>query len=204
MSHYLHIEGMDLSGKTTAANNFSDSSSLEWQINANSLGHDNSIWQLADKLRKADEYDSEIVGNLYVTALMADIRSFEPITCNTIQDSTIALRSLAYHTVAGTPRLADTLQELIKEHPKFDASFYLLADIDAREERLQKRIIDHPEEVAPDDILVLKDSDRFIAMERCLRKWSKLIFKSVEIDTTKLTPDQVISELRGHYSPEQG
>jgi thymidylate kinase len=201
MANYLHIEGMDLSGKTTLANNYAAVSPLEWQVNSNALGQGNPIWELADDLRKKDAYDGEIVGNLYVTALMADIRGFERPTANTIQDSTVALRSLAYHVVRGTPRLADVLQDLIKEHPRFDASFYLAASMEARRSRLDQRIRDNPEEVAPDDLMVVRNPDRFVAMEGVLREWSTKIFDSVVIDTTNMSPEMVLEEVNRHYQP---
>ena len=115
MAHSLHIEGMDLSGKTTLAHNFASASPMDWQVNSNALGQGNPIWELADDLRKRDAYDAEVVSNVYLAGLMADIRTFQEPSSNTIQDSTVALRSLAYHVVRGTPRLADALQDLIKE-----------------------------------------------------------------------------------------
>lgn len=201
MANYLHIEGMDLSGKTTLAGNYADASPLEWQLNSNALGPDNPIWELADDLRKKDAYDAEIVGNVYVAGLMADIRTFQPPQMNTIQDSTVALRSLAYHVVRGTPRLADALQDLIKEHPRFDASFYLAASMEARMRRLDQRMREHPEEVAPDDLMVVRNPERFMAMEGVLREWSAKIFNSVVIDTTSMTPEMVLDEVNRQYQP---
>lgn len=201
MANYLHIEGMDLSGKTTLAGNYAAFSPLDWQINSNSLGQGNPIWELADDLRKKDAYDAEIVGNVYVAGLMADIRTFKPPQKNIIQDSTVALRSLAYHVVRGTPRLEDALTNLIKEHPRFDASFYLAASIEARMRRLDQRIREHPEEVAPDDLMVVRNPERFVAMEGVLRKWSVKIFNSVIIDTTDMTPEMVMNEVNRQYMP---
>lgn len=201
MAHYLHIEGLDLSGKTTLAHNYADASPLEWQINSNALGQGNPIWELADDLRKKDAYDAEVVGNVYVAGLMADIRSFKELQIHTIQDSTVALRSLAYHIVHGTPRLADALQDLVKEHPRFDASFYLAATIEARLQRLDKRMREHPEEIAPDDLMVVRNPERFMAMEGVLREWSTKIFNSVVIDTTNMTPEMVLEEVNRQYEP---
>lgn len=202
MANYLHIEGMDLSGKTTLAHNYAAASPQEWQVNSNALGPGNPIWELADDLRKKDEYDAEIVGNVYVAGLMADIRSFREPNINTIQDSTVALRSLAYHVVRGTPRLADALQDLIKEHPRFDASFYLAASMEARMRRLDQRMREHPEEVAPDDLMVVRSPERFMAMEGVLREWSTKIFDSVVIDTTGMTPQMVLEEVNRQYEPK--
>jgi thymidylate kinase len=202
MANYLHIEGMDLSGKTTLAHNYAAASPLEWQVNSNALGQGNPIWELADDLRKKDAYDAEIVGNVYVAGLMADIRGFKELQINTIQDSTVALRSLAYHVVRSTPRLADALQDLIKEHPRFDASFYLAASMEARMRRLDQRMRERPEEVAPDDLMVVRSPERFMAMEGVLREWSSKIFGSVVIDTTNMTPEMVVAEVNRQYEPK--
>lgn len=202
MVNYLHIEGMDLSGKTTLAHNYAEASPLDWEVNSNALGQGNPIWELADDLRKKDAYDAEIVGNVYVAGLMADIRGFE-LKTNTIQDSTVALRSLAYHTVRETPRLGDALQDLIKEHPRFNGSFYLAASMDARKARLQQRMRDNPEEVAPDDLMVLRSPEKFMAMEGILREWSTKIFGSVVIDTTNMTSEMVLAEVNRQYQPAE-
>ena len=202
MANYLHIEGMDLSGKTTLAHNYAEASPLDWEVNSNALGQGNPIWELADDLRKKDAYDAEIVGNVYVAGLMADIRGFE-LKTNTIQDSTVALRSLAYHTVRETPRLGDALRDLIKEHPHFNGSFYLAASMDARKARLQQRMRDNPEEVAPDDLMVLRSPEKFMAMEGVLREWSTKIFGSVVIDTTNMNSEMVLAEVNRQYQPTE-
>lgn len=191
---YVHIEGMDLSGKTTLARNIAATSDRDWQIRTNSICDtgENPIWQLADRLRISDTYDGEIIGNLYATALMADIRAFVPPTINTIQDSTVALRSLAYHKVRETPGLVNRLESLLLEHPGFDASFYLFADLATRRQRLEKRIDENPEEVAPDDLMVVRDPERFTAMEEYLRIRSIKKFESTFIDTSDMTPAEVL------------
>ena len=87
---------MDLAGKTTATKNFIRRTGREWEIRRNSIVPDNPIYLLADSLRRADAYDAEVLGNLYIAALMADIRSFSWPERDAIQDSTIILRSLAF------------------------------------------------------------------------------------------------------------
>ena len=49
---FIYIEGMDLSGKTTLANNLRSSLSGEWSIQSNALTNDNQVWLLADQARK--------------------------------------------------------------------------------------------------------------------------------------------------------
>lgn len=202
MSHYLHLEGMDLSGKTTTAGLYAANSPLEWRVRHNSIGDNNPIYELADRLRVEDAYDPEVVGNVYVAALMADVRTFErPPGVNVIQDSTIVLRSLAYHTVKKTPRLGAMLEDIAAEHPRFDASFYLAASMEARRDRLAQRQAERPWEVAEDDLMILKDPKRFEDMEAMLRYWSTTIFNSEVIDTTEMTQREVYSAIAGKFNP---
>jgi len=199
-ANYIHIDGMDLAGKTTATQNIVRITNNEWNSRRNSLSGENPMYILADSLRLANAYDAETLGNLYVAALMGDIRSFKWPEKNTIQDSTIILRSLAYHTVRGTPRISEVLIDLLPEHPKFDASYVLTASLEERAKRLQKRIEQAPQEVADDDLMVLKKPDKFLAMETCLIDLAKQAFHSIVIDTTILTPDMVVGEINKNFN----
>jgi len=193
--YYLHFEGMDLAGKTTATNNFIQSTGTEWDIRRNSLSRENPIHILADALRKEEVYDAEVLGNLYVAALMADIRSFQWPSRNTIQDSTIILRSIAFHTVRGTPRISEVLLDLLPEHPQFDASFVFTASIEERVKRLQQRIAKAPHEVSEEDMMVINKPEKFLAMEAVLIDTSRRVFHSVIVDTSSLTPDMVVGTI---------
>lgn len=194
-AHYVHFEGMDLAGKTTATRNFIASTGQEWEVRRNTISLDNPIYTLADSLRRADAYDAEVLGNLYVAALMGDIRTFEYPDRNTVQDSTIILRSLAFHSVRGTPRIVEVLEDLLPNHPKFDASFIFTASIEKRLERLQSRMRNEPEQVSPEDLLVIEKPEKFMAMEASLIDMARKTFHSVIIDTTSLTPDLVVDRI---------
>jgi len=192
---YVHFEGMDLAGKTTATNNFIKQSGKEWDIRRNSIVPENPIYLLADSLRRADAYDAEVLGNLYVAALMADIRTFKWPDKDTIQDSTIILRSLAFHTVRGTPRIKDVLIDMLPYHPKFDASFVFTASIEERLRRLEMRAKNQPDQISAEDLLVRDKPEKFLAMEACLIDFSRQCFHSVVIDTSTLTPDMVVGKI---------
>ena len=194
-TQYIHIEGMDLAGKTTATHNFIDRTGRDWDVRRNSIVPDNPMYLLADSLRRADAYDAEVLGNLYVAALMGDIRTFEWPDKDTIQDSTILLRSIAFHTVKGTPRVVEVLQELAPKHPKFDASFVFTADIETRLRRLQSRMDNQPEQVSPEDLLVRAKPEMFMAMAAALIDLARNSFHSVIIDTSTLTPDAVVQKM---------
>jgi len=201
--YYLHFEGMDLAGKTTVTQNFIKSTGSEWDIRRNSLSRENPIHLLADSLRKAEAYDAEVLGNLYVAALMADIRSFKWPDRDTIQDSTIILRSIAFHTVRGTPRIREVLLDLLPEHPKFDASFIFTASIEERVKRLQQRIEKAPHEVSEEDMMVINKPDKFMAMEAALIDTSRMDFHSVIVDTSSLTPDMVVGVINRNFKFEK-
>lgn len=193
---HIHIEGMDLAGKTTCAQGLAASYGGEWNIRQNSLSDDNPIYQLADKLRKLDAYTPAIVGHLYVVALMADIHGFQSPQINTIQDSTVLLRSLAYHTVSGNTEITEALGKVLRTHPDFDHTFILTASLEARRERLEKRQREQPDEVAPDDLMVIKRPEKFLAMEKQLVELAQTRFRSTLIDTTYMTPKMVVDNVR--------
>lgn len=197
--YYLHFEGMDLAGKTTATQNFIKSTGSEWDIRRNSLSSENPIHLLADSLRRVGAYDAEVLGNLYVAALMADVRSFRWPDKDTIQDSTIILRSIAFHTVRGTPRIKEVLLDLLPEHPRFDASFVFTANIEERVKRLQQRIAQAQQEVTGEDMMVINKPEKFMAMEAVLINVSRQAFHSVVVDTSSLTPDMVVGEINKNF-----
>lgn len=201
--YYIHFDGMDLAGKTTATQNFIKSTNLEWEFRRNSFSGNNPIHLLADSLRKAEVYDAEVLGNLYVAALMADIRSFKWPNQNTIQDSTIILRSIAFHTVRGTPRIREVLLDLLPEHPRFDASFIFTASIEERVKRLHKRMELAPQEVSEEDLMVIKKPEKFLAMEACLVDTAKMAFHSVVIDTSSLSADMVVGEIHKNFQTKK-
>lgn len=193
---YIHFEGMDLAGKTTASKGFVASSGIDWNIQRNSIVSDNPIYKLADNLRLQNAYDAETLGNLYVAALMADIKSFKWPEKHTIQDSTIILRSFAVHTVLGTPRISEALLGLLQKHPRFDASFVFTASLEKRLERLQERIEKQPDQISEGDLFIRDKPEVFFAMEACLVDIAKKTFHSVIVDTSSMTPDVVVGTIR--------
>lgn len=203
MTRYVHFEGMDLAGKSTAARLFAERSSEEWVVRRNSIDPNNPLFFLADSLRVDNAYSAETLGNLYVAALMADVEKFERPEVNTIQDSTILLRSMAYHTVSQTARIVEAFEDVLPTHPLFDNSFVFTASIKARQDRLQQRIRRNPEEVAPDDLMVLRKPEKFMAMEKVLVDLATMAFNATVIDTSKLTADEVCNQaMAGVYGDE--
>lgn len=180
---YVLIEGIDLAGKSTICRRFAEQSRFEWSIQSNSLTRDNPVYQLADRLRKQIAFSAETLGNLYYAGLLADLELFKEPPNNTIQDSTIILRSLAYHTVNKTPRLPELFKSLLDRHPKFDHAFVCSATLEVRLERLKIR---RKENLGPEDFLVRDDPEKFLAMEGCLIEYAQRAFHAQVIDTSNL------------------
>lgn len=186
---FLHLEGMDLAGKSSIAKIIKEKSLLNWQMNNNHLSDKNEIYSFIDKVAKDKLYDDEIYGYLYYIALLTDLKKFK-IEDNIIQDSTILLRSINYHLENGNYKLAKMFTELIKLHPFPTYSIYLTASIDARLSRLAKRIENNPEKVSKNDSMVINNKEKFIEMDNNLFSLSHKYFDSILVDTTNLTLEE--------------
>jgi len=192
----IHIEGMDLAGKTTAA------SSLKKQYGAsvrrNSLVVENKIYTLADTMRRTTQAGANVLGHLYVASLARDLELLYPPYGPTIQDSTILLRSTAFYRVLGDSDFVDILASMVGTHPRFGVSLVLTASIDARLERLEMRRRLNPEEIAADDLAVERNPEEFLAMESALIEDATRWFGAHVIDTSDLEPSEVVAQVT-HY-----
>jgi hypothetical protein len=127
------------------------------------------------------------------------LRNFAYPIQNTIQDSTVLLRSLSYHSACGNNQLVEKLKSLISIHPKFSKSIVLTASIEARKYRLELRKQQNPDEVANDDLLILTNPDLFISMENYLIDFTMEYFNAAVLDTSELNPHEVANKVRDHY-----
>jgi len=186
----IHIEGMDLAGKTTARNRLAKQLG-GWKVRSNKLCDENPVFDLADKIRRCDGLDGVSLGHLFVAAIGMDLRSYKRDSQPLIQDSTILLRSLAYHRVNKTPGVVEALERLLPDHPRFSVSFVLTASLEARLERLQMRRERSPSELAPDDLLVERDPRRFLEMEHELLGLADCHFNAKVIDTSEMCEAEV-------------
>jgi cytidylate kinase len=191
----LLIDGLDLSGKTTMANNFAKASGIDYRINNNKLSRINPIHDFAAKMSDSNLYHDAVIGKLYLAGLMNDIYSYVDDGVPTIQDGTVATKSIAYHIVRKTPFILDELQDLLKKYPNPKEAIYLYASIDERIKRLEKRKQLKPETVTRTDLLMTTDPKRFEHTERVLREISMDRFKSKFIDTTKISEQEVLQEI---------
>lgn len=192
----LHIEGMDLSGKSTTAKNFAKTSKMHWRINDKRLSENNPIYDFAWNLSKKGSHSSNVLGQLYLISLMEDIKNFQLTTC-VIQDSTLLLRSLNYYkTVKINDELAGAFTKLIPEHPVPDKSFYLTANIETRRQRLEQRIKQEPNKLTSMDMLIINDPNRFMQMDESLKELSVGVFNSQIIDTSDMNEIEVVDYIR--------
>jgi thymidylate kinase len=188
----IHLEGMDLAGKTTACRCIPQTLGGEWQVRHNCLWADNPVYALADRLRREGGLAGDALGHLYVAALAADLASYVAPALNTVQDSTILLRSLAYHTVARTPNVVAALTALIPRHPRFDRTIVLTASREARLRRLERRRREQPDAVGAEDLLVVQAPARFFAMEQVLVRFAREHFAAMVINTSGMDEAEVV------------
>lgn len=136
--------------------------------------------------------------HLYYQVLKDDLLTFEYPTVDTIQDSTVLLRSLSWNEARNKNELSDKFLSLIPSHPKFTRSVMLTASIEVRKARLQSRIDEAPETVAADDLLVINNPTLFLKMEEALVYYSTTYFNSKVIDTSSMTKSEVSESVCEH------
>lgn len=197
MAHYIHFEGMDLAGKSTATRLLTEGSEEPWEIRNNSIDPDNQLFHLADKLRKDQTYGAETMGQLYVAASLADVEHFTRPEVNTVQDSTILARSMAWHAINGTPGVVESFTGILPKFQIFDRSFVFTASIKARQQRLEKRMAEAPDTVDADDLVVISKPERFMAMDAKLIEVARTGFNALLVDTTDMTEQDVQTVIRG-------
>jgi thymidylate kinase len=192
----IHIEGMDLAGKSMVTKTLSGL--FLATVTRNSLVANNEIYVLTDTLRRGGAASAVVLGHLYVAALARDLELLERPAGPRIQDSTILLRSAAFYHVLGRHEFVKTFARMAEEHPRFGATVVLTASIEARLERLEIRARDNPDEVAPDDLAVKQNPDQFLAMEAVLLNYACAWFDAAVIDTSNRTPTQVVCQVLDH------
>lgn len=199
-AHVVHIEGLDLAGKSTATQALLDRHPGS-ELRRNALTEGNRPFLLADEAPKGAGTSAETLGQLYVAALRRDIATYEPPSTETVQDSTILLRSLAFNTVIGATNIADELWDLLPYHPRFRTSIVLTAPIEVRLDRLKQRYRNAPAEVAPDDLMVRDAPATFLEMESMLVETAAAHFDASIVDTSDLSRDQVVERILRLDSP---
>jgi hypothetical protein len=118
---------------------------------------------------------------------------------DTVQDSTVLLRSLSYHSACENHKIVELLESLLPDHPRFTKSLVLTANIEARTDRLNSRYRENPEEVAPDDLLILTEPEKFFKMESYLVYYAVRFFNAEVLDTSELNLRQLENEVLDYF-----
>jgi thymidylate kinase len=189
------IEGLDLAGKSTLVRAVQAElvrKGMPFRAARNALCPDNPLATVADELRRDPLAGGLETGALFLAAHLWDARNFRPPSPGTLhlQDS-CWLRTLAYHRLSGTPGVPDLLAAEAVHFPRFDAAVYLTAEIDVRQQRLEARLRESPEEVSGFDWAVVRDPERFCRMDAVLQEAVVQLTGATILDTTKLAPPEV-------------
>jgi thymidylate kinase len=196
---YFHIEGMDLAGKKSATKALSTALGNDCKTRRNTLQQKSQFHRIVDDIRIKDSLGEKELGLLYCKVLEDDLRKFEYPTQNTIQDSTVLLRSLSYHSACENRDLVNEFKQLLPLHPKFTKSVILTADLDSRLKRLEMRKVLNPEEVANDDLMIITDPGRFFLIEQYLIEFAETYFDAKSIDTSHLSKNDVCKQIFNHF-----
>jgi len=193
------IEGVDLSGKSSVVKLLS-SGSRKWQTRHSSLlDRANPLYEIARSISNKGMGGTDgrkCTGYLYSSVLAYDLEMFVHPTVDTVQDSTILLRSLAFHDAAGDHAVVKTLEQYACRHTRFDSVFVLTASLDERKRRLRKRINNSEGRVTVNDQLLYTNPEFFARMEECLIKHAYAVFDNVvTIDTSNKDIECVMNEM---------
>jgi hypothetical protein len=83
------------------------------------------------------------------------------------------------------------MKAMMPRHPMFRLTVVLTATIEARLGRLSERQRTAPEEVAPDDLMVVTKPELFMEMEKALMSYATEFFDAVELDTSTMSKADV-------------
>ncbi len=189
----IHIEGLDLAGKSTICRRLQAALPGGWPRRRNTLLEANPLHQKADQWRRSAAASDAVIGWFYLAALEFDLEHGGNADESVLQDSTILLRSLVYHTIQGTPDLPARFEQLAPMHPRFDRSIVCTA---SRETRLRRLAIRRPENLGPEDFLVRDDWTKFTAMESLMIEHAKRWFNAQVVWTDDLENDPELDMLK--------
>lgn len=185
----IYIEGIDLSGKSSAAADFASQSEKIWATQHGQLSSDSQLYDFATEA--FSKYPLDVVGDLLSAAIRADLAAYAPPEIPTIQDSLFTVRSLAFFTALKNNRLVTVFEDLLQSHPTFDHSFVFTASVAARQARLQQRINEHPQELSIIDKVLIDAPDFAAAVNNNIIGITSEAFDATLIDTTNLSINNV-------------
>ncbi len=195
------VEGLDLAGKTSACKNLVVRLQPRPEYRRNAFAEKNTLYLAADDLRRSNGLDGHYLGHAYLAAAALDVALFQPPESVRVQESTIALRSMAHYRARGEHDLADGFARLMArpDFPQVRGAVVLTASLAVRRERLEMRRNEAPDEVAPDDLVVITTPNLFLRMEEILIDEAIRQFGATILDTTDLNKEQVVAALAEAY-----
>jgi len=189
----LHIEGMDCSGKSSSISELEKKAPLTRRHRILAAG--NPFITSFREMQQQHPWNSPEVTNELLNAIRHDIQNYVPSTGFIVQESTLITKGYAMRIVDGMPRnLYQLFEELLDTYPSFDFSVYMTVDEDVRIERLRKRL-ESGGRVTPNDQIMIDDPERFRKIDKVMLGIARTAFDAVILDTTKMTPDDIVNEL---------
>lgn len=188
-SKFIHLEGTDLSGKTSVAKRLLSKMPLLYQHNNISSHGPEGLGSELDKMDELDLYSRTTLSLGYAACVLADIDRFEWPCRDTIQDSSSSIRCLSRLAIDGQDALFDIVRSIVElDHPRFTRSYYLTTTIDERIKRANSMI-----GLTRNDLMILHDTEKFVAMDKVALSISGELFNSTVIDTTNTSPDEIVN-----------
>lgn len=187
------VEGLDLAGKSSLVPRLAEhlqSRGLTVRVARNCLCPDNPVAREADRLRQDPRRDPERMAQLFVAAHLWDAAHFDPPGEGEVhlQDS-CWLRTLAWEEWHGRRQLAEVVRLASRGFPRFQAALYLTVSLKERQRRFFTRVHNDCE-----DRMVLESPREFGRLESLLRREAERCTGAGVLDTTALTPDQVLQK----------
>lgn len=193
----IHLEGTDCSGKSSIAKLFPGYTGMQWEVRRGSIlaSGENATLIIAKSLAENKAIPAEIIGDLFVAAVQEDIARYTSPVNNVLQDSLTILRSAAFHSVSGVPRIGELMIDLLPSFPRFTNSFYLTVDLESRRSRLDKRLSTGSQAMTTTDNLMVSDPERFQNIDRKLQDLAVVHFKADIIDTSHMMPNEIAADI---------
>lgn len=143
----------------------------------------------------------EAIGHLYADATAKELEIFKPTT-NIIHDSSTIIKTLTIHEdLKSSSALLKKLEFLRMKHPKPtkpEYSILLEANVEAKMERLNKRIKDN-EFVSELDRKILSNPSEVKRRAEIMRKITLYTFpETMVFDTTNMSETEVFNAVRNH------
>lgn len=184
---FIHLEGTDLSGKTSVAKRLLRKTPFLYQHNSISTHSPEGLGSELDKMDELGLYSHMTLSLGYAACVLADIDRFEWPRKDTVQDSSSSVRCLSRLAIDGQDALFDIVRSRVElDHPRFTRSYYLTTTIDERVKRANNMI-----SLTRNDLMILHDTKRFAAMDKVALSISRELFNSTVIDTTNASPDEI-------------